>query len=164
MKNNRCLPDLCQIVNGLQHLHYLNIVHCNIRPSSILLTSRGVVKLSGFSRARCVERVSRTPQCKGSIKWSAPETHFNGNIKHIFAIDTFSLGCVFGYLLSGCKHIFGFDRHHIMFNIARGNIQQRVLWKINNDTLCKLVINMTNYIPETRPILTDVFIQLKHEC
>ena len=43
---------LLQLLDGLAHLHRLDIQHCKLRPSSVLVNPHGVVKLSGLGMGR----------------------------------------------------------------------------------------------------------------
>lgn len=40
------------IVRGLHYLHSQSVLHCNLRPSNILLDEKGVNKLGGFGMSR----------------------------------------------------------------------------------------------------------------
>ena len=43
---------LLQLLDGLRHLHALGILHCKLRPASVLINSHGVLKLSGLGLGR----------------------------------------------------------------------------------------------------------------
>ena len=43
---------LLQLLDGLCHLHSLGILHCKLRPASVLINSHGVLKLSGLGLGR----------------------------------------------------------------------------------------------------------------
>ena len=50
---------LLQLLDGLAHLHRLDIQHCKLRPSSVLVNPHGVVKLSGLG-IKCFELTGDT--------------------------------------------------------------------------------------------------------
>ncbi|KZC13752.1 PREDICTED: serine/threonine-protein kinase/endoribonuclease IRE1 [Dufourea novaeangliae] len=105
---------LRQATSGLAHLHCLDIVHRDIKPHNVLLSApgpRGEVRamISDFGLCKKLQlgRVSfsRRSGVTGTDGWIAPEM-LNGN-RTTCAVDIFSLGCVFYYVLSDGKHPFG---------------------------------------------------------
>ncbi|XP_076648630.1 serine/threonine-protein kinase/endoribonuclease Ire1 [Halictus rubicundus] len=105
---------LRQAASGLAHLHCLDIVHRDIKPHNVLLSApgpRGEVRamISDFGLCKKLQlgRVSfsRRSGVTGTDGWIAPEM-LNGN-RTTCAVDIFSLGCVFYYVLSDGKHPFG---------------------------------------------------------
>ncbi|XP_015185635.1 PREDICTED: serine/threonine-protein kinase/endoribonuclease IRE1 isoform X2 [Polistes dominula] len=105
---------LRQATSGLEHLHLLDIVHRDIKPHNVLLSvpgPRGEVRAMisdfGLCKKLQVGRVSfsRRSGVTGTDGWIAPEM-LNGE-RTTCAVDIFSLGCVFYYVLSDGKHPFG---------------------------------------------------------
>lgn len=105
---------LRQATSGLAHLHYLDIVHRDIKPHNVLLSvpgPRGEVRamISDFGLCKKLQlgRVSfsRRSGVTGTDGWIAPEM-LSGD-RTTCAVDIFSLGCVFYYVLSDGKHPFG---------------------------------------------------------
>uniref|UniRef100_A0AAR2JF08 non-specific serine/threonine protein kinase n=1 Tax=Pygocentrus nattereri TaxID=42514 RepID=A0AAR2JF08_PYGNA len=118
-----------QTMCGLNHLHSLNIVHRDLKPRNILLSLPGVL-----GRVRAV--ISDFGLCKklpdgrhsfslrsgipGTEGWIAPELLVNapkGNPTS--AVDVFSAGCVFYYVVSRGQHPFG-DTLRRQANILSG--------------------------------------------
>jgi len=120
-----------QIALGLDHLHKNKIVHRDIKPTNILVSypdsKNGLprMKLADFGLCRIVKTdgsQSSLTKC-GTKGWMAPELQRKSpSIKEeqdMFAVDIFSLGCVFAYSLSnGNQHPFGTEslRDHRMLN------------------------------------------------
>lgn len=61
----------------------------------------------------------------GSRGWMAPEV--NGSNRFDYKIDIWAFGCIFGYALSGGKHIFGDDS-----NVLIGRINGKEPMLLNN--------------------------------
>ncbi|OKP00910.1 Meiosis-specific serine/threonine-protein kinase mek1 [Penicillium subrubescens] len=94
-----------QILLALEYLHDRNIVHRDVKPDNILMTSLepgGRVVLADFGCARLVNQpVQRMSSIVGTPEYCAPEllqTDLKGYTK---AVDMWSLGCVAAVLLVG---------------------------------------------------------------
>jgi len=88
---NEQVSGLCyKIVNGLQYLHQLDIIHGNLNSSNILLDTQGRVKLTDFGLLAKVER-ERSNRVDGPY-WTAPEFITCG--KYTPPMDIWSLGII----------------------------------------------------------------------
>lgn len=65
-----------QMLQGLEYLHYHNVVHRDIKGANVLVTRNGIVKLSDFGSAKriCSYEVSII----GTVAWMAPEARSLG--------------------------------------------------------------------------------------
>ncbi|XP_029178141.1 serine/threonine-protein kinase/endoribonuclease IRE1 [Nylanderia fulva] len=141
---------LYQATSGLAHLHLLDIVHRDIKPHNVLLSvpgPRGEVRamISDFGLCKKLQlgRVSfsRRSGITGTDGWIAPEM-LNGE-RTTCAVDIFSLGCVFYYVLSDGKHPFG-DPLRRQANILCGETNMTALQGISSSDreLALLLIKM----------------------
>ncbi|PPD71891.1 hypothetical protein GOBAR_DD31209 [Gossypium barbadense] len=80
------------IVSGLMYLHDHNIVHGDIKPDNLLITSTGTVKIGDFSVSQVFENdndeLRRTP---GTPVFTAPECCL-GSVYHGKAADAWAVG------------------------------------------------------------------------
>ncbi|MFO1462396.1 MAG: sigma 54-interacting transcriptional regulator [bacterium] len=87
-----------QCCQGLDYLHHRNILHHDLKPSNIFLTSSGKVKILDFSLATSAGGDAKTPAIRGTLPYLPPEI-FLGIYEE--RSDLYSLGVVFYQLLCG---------------------------------------------------------------
>ncbi|XP_013384368.1 serine/threonine-protein kinase/endoribonuclease IRE1 isoform X2 [Lingula anatina] len=118
---------LRQSMAGIAHLHSLNIVHRDIKPHNVLISlpnSHGAVRAMisdfGLCKKLSVGRMSFSQRSgmAGTEGWIAPEM-MNDDQRTTCAVDIFSAGCVFYFVLSSGKHPFG-DSLRRQANILNG--------------------------------------------
>ena len=103
------VAEACEVVRqaalGLQHLHEHGLVHRDVKPSNLMLTPSGLVKVLDLGLARHGKRVgsgrtrSRAGQFLGTLDYMAPEQCDDCHTVDIRA--TLSLGCTLYHLLAG---------------------------------------------------------------
>lgn len=49
------------LLSALQHLHSNSIIHCDLKPSNIMMDENGWIKLGGFSVARKLSSINSVP-------------------------------------------------------------------------------------------------------
>ncbi len=99
---------LRQITDGLRHIHKQGIQHRDIKPTNILLKQRDdglYFLISDFDLGHFEKENSDHKKPYGTIGWAAPEL-WKGGVRTT-AVDVFSLGCVFYYVLTEGCHPFG---------------------------------------------------------
>ena len=96
-----CSNYIAQVLHGLQYLHSNRVLHRDLKPDSVLVSSDGSVKLAGFRATKQIEDGSgRVQEAKfvGTPAYIAPEA-IKG--KHTFAADVWSVGCTLLELVTG---------------------------------------------------------------
>ncbi|KAK9811920.1 hypothetical protein WJX72_012409 [[Myrmecia] bisecta] len=93
---------LQQLMRGLATCHEAGIMHRDVKPSNILLSRDGLVKLADFGMARPVDRKAQARYTHTvATRWyRAPELLY-GARAYTTAVDMWAAGCVFAEMLGG---------------------------------------------------------------
>src|SRR4029077_17356784 len=94
----RALDYTCQICNAVDHAHRHGVVHRDLRPSNVLITDNGLLKVTDFGTSRFLEIAAHGTTVIGSPPYMAPE-QFRG--KAVFASDLYSVGVTMYQILTG---------------------------------------------------------------
>ncbi|XP_069637959.1 serine/threonine-protein kinase 17B isoform X2 [Haliaeetus albicilla] len=131
-----CVPDLDdrigerdivrlirQILEGLCCLHENNIVHLDLKPQNILLSSvnpLGDVKIVDFGMSRKLENCSELRQIMGTTEYLAPEILNYDPITT--ATDMWNIGVISYMLLTQESPFVGADNQETYLNISQVNV------------------------------------------
>ena len=100
---DRAAGYIRQAADGLAHAHARNLVHCDIKPSNLLVNNQDVVKILDLGLAR----LNRSDEPRGdseivlgTVDYMSPEQGVGGSdFDH--RSDIYSLGCTLYFLLTG---------------------------------------------------------------
>jgi eukaryotic-like serine/threonine-protein kinase len=92
------LDYTCQICNAVDHAHRQGVLHRDLRPSNVIVTENGMLKVADFGTSRFLEIAAHGTTVIGSPPYMAPE-QFLG--KAVFASDLYSLGVTMYQMLTG---------------------------------------------------------------
>ncbi len=108
---------IVRVALALQHAHEHEIVHRDVKPSNVFLTSDGGVKLLDFGIARLkANKITKTGYIVGTPQYMSPE-QISGVAIDARA-DVFSLGVVAFELLAGELPWFGDNHTQIMMAVC----------------------------------------------
>lgn len=103
----RAADYIRQGAEGLAHAHNRGMIHCDIKPSNLLLNKQGAIKILDLGLARLANAedsdASNKPDAQhalGTVDYLAPEQAMNAETFDRRA-DIYSLGCTLYFLLTG---------------------------------------------------------------
>lgn len=142
MALDETLDVLRQICDALAHAHANGIIHRDLKPENVIVTSRGVAKLTDFGLSRSVTaRVSQDGVIVGTVYYLAPEQALRQEIDH--RADLYALGVMMYELITG--------RLPFTADDPLGVISQH---------LNAPAVPPSTYNPDTPPVLENLILQL----
>ena len=116
------------------------------------------MKLTNFGIFRVVKPGQPLFKVTGTKGWSAPEIYSQSNFT--FAMDIFSLGILFAYVLSRGVHPFGSEKEDRIFNIKRKQPMSFTIQHLKDVVeaadIFDLICSMLSFDPEERPTSSAV--------
>uniref|UniRef100_A0A0R3RIT0 non-specific serine/threonine protein kinase n=1 Tax=Elaeophora elaphi TaxID=1147741 RepID=A0A0R3RIT0_9BILA len=153
------LEILHQATEGLAYLHSINIVHRDMKPQNVLLSKGGMqgtmrALISDFGLCKRLQAghnsLSRRSGLIGTDGWVAPEALIS-DASVTCAVDVFSLGCIYYYVLTNGSHPFG-DALKRQANIMQGEYSLKFLSASGNLMAVALIETMLRRDPLLRPV------------
>lgn len=95
---------IAQICRGVHAAHLAGVVHCDLKPSNVLLTKDGVPKVADFGVAAAVRSdAGRIPDATpvGNLAFTAPEQFRGEDGAQAIPADVYALGGLLYFLLVG---------------------------------------------------------------
>uniref|UniRef100_UPI0037E9030E serine/threonine-protein kinase 17A n=1 Tax=Semicossyphus pulcher TaxID=241346 RepID=UPI0037E9030E len=112
-----------QILEGVTFLHQNNVVHLDLKPQNILLTSSsplGDIKIVDFGLSRMVSSHQELREIMGTPEYVAPEILNYEPIST--ATDMWSIGVLAYVMLTGISPFLGEDKQETFLNISQLNV------------------------------------------
>lgn len=88
-----------QVGRGLQAAHEKNIIHRDVKPQNIIISTDGKVKVTDFGIARAATSNTIHSDVMGSVHYASPEQARNGYVSN--RSDIYSLGIVMYEMVTG---------------------------------------------------------------
>jgi len=139
---------ICLAAEALQYAHDQKILHRDVKPSNLMITAKGSVKLLDLGLAHIFEmqledQISRTDQAVGTLAYMAPEQLANSQ-QCSHQSDVFSLGISLHELLSGKRPCYQGGSLPLVSDV-------RSIRPDLDDQLCQLLNEMISSSPGDRP-------------
>ena len=101
LKLEEAVEIVIQVATGLSKAHEKEIVHRDIKPGNILMTSDGLAKIVDFGLAKLSGRskLTRTGTSPGTVSYMSPEQLKGGDVDH--RSDIWALGVVLYEMITG---------------------------------------------------------------
>jgi serine/threonine protein kinase len=103
MPEDKAIPIIRQILEAFSYAHSQKVVHRDIKPGNILITSTGNVKILDFGIARIigdgVQNLTKTGTQMGTVFYMSPEQVQGKRVDHLS--DIYSLGVTFYQMFTG---------------------------------------------------------------
>lgn len=113
-----------QILCGLKYIHLASVIHRDLKPGNILVTSQGVLKICDFGLARGMAQ-QHMPHRSGPItnyvatRWyRAPELMLT-NKYYSYLVDLWAVGCILGELYGRRPLFMGKHQAHQIHEILK---------------------------------------------
>jgi len=152
LTESRCLKIVADIADALHFAHEKGIVHRDVKPANVLMTSDGRVKVADFGLAYLIDReggTTRTGFLVGSPNYMSPEQATGQKIDR--RSDVYSLGVVLFRMLTGRVPFVAESSHAVLFmQVGQEPPDPRELNKSISLVTRGLVLKALNKKPETR--------------
>ncbi len=158
---NKRFKVLSDITNGVKFLHDSGYIHLDLKPSNILIFSKGNAKITDFGLSYLLENGSKyLPSELVTITHRAPEI-LNGERKYTKASDIWSLGIIFFQVLSGKISLYkDFDKKTIirtnMLLFGKRNIDKTLHKYIVGPNVISVIKQMLDFDPSKRPSVNTI--------
>ena len=100
----RATEIIKQVTLALKHASEAGIVHRDIKPANLLITQKGIVKLTDLGLARALDdeetSITRDGTTVGTVDYMSPEQGRSSKAADIRS-DLYSLGCTWYHMLTG---------------------------------------------------------------
>ena len=141
-----------QLLSGLQTLHKNGIIHCNLKPSNIVIDEYGNVKICDFKKCLQLSKMNNDSiqknKCAMTPCYTAPEL-FRKEGKYSFKSDLWALGCILFELAVGQVPFFDNSIDNLISKIIKEevNFDRKELTNYSDDfieVIKKLLIKEPN--------------------
>jgi serine/threonine protein kinase len=105
----RAVIMMSQILAGISHVHAGGLLHGDIKPANILISTSGTPRVTDFGISRPALAAAGEPVSSGTVQYMAPESVSEG--RSDYRSDVFALGLLFHEILTG-KPVYDADNEY----------------------------------------------------
>ncbi len=151
----RAIDITLQVLRAINYISRYDIVHCDIKPSNVMLTTENIVKLGdfGFVKSNIEIAVTEEGSVLGTPDYISPEQAMGKPVD--FRSDIYSLGVTLYHMLAKAPPFDG-----TVSTIMRAHIREKMpnpktLNPNIPDDLCRIIEQMTAKDPKDRYLQCD---------
>ncbi|CAH1110096.1 unnamed protein product [Psylliodes chrysocephalus] len=142
----RCRERIFQVTRGIGYCHSNHIIHRDVKPENVLVSSLGVVKLCDFGFARLISSTGEACTEYVATRWYRAPELLVGEPNYGPPIDVWSIGCLFAEMMTGDPLFPGesdIDQFHLIVKLL-GKPCLRHQQLLSHNTQFKGVIKFPN--------------------
>lgn len=98
---DKCREHIFQIIRGIDFCHYNHIIHRDVKPENVLVSSSGVIKLCDFGFARLLSANGEIYTDYVATRWYRAPELLVGDTKYGKEVDIWAIGCLFAEMMAG---------------------------------------------------------------
>ena len=157
-----------QILEGLAHIHGLNVVHRDLKPENIFIDAASNVRIGDFGLATSGQHnlgdktssatlhlSSDMTRSIGTKSYVAPEVRSSVGGTYTSKVDMYSLGVIFFEMCY--RSIVGMERAQIVENLRQKDTTLPVDFDIKKEPVqANIILSLLNHSPKERPTSSEL--------